>query len=245
MRTAILHLLTWIAFLCAAMVFLTALGRGALATPSIADPAAWGPWVASRDPVVGAFALLRAATLVVAWYLLGATLVGAASRWLRLGRLVTVADLLTVPAVRRLIQSALGVGFATATLAAGSAPATAPPVLIAAVAAAPADEDRAETTPADQDAAEPVPFAPPPAPASASAEQRTWTVRAGEHFWSIAEAVLRRGHGSVPADDEVAAYWERLVDVNRPRLVDRDNPDLLYPGQTLRLPPAGADEGGG
>lgn len=61
-------------------------------------------------------------------------------------------------------------------------------------------------------------------------------VRPGDHFWSIAEAVLRERQGAPSSDDDVAEYWERLVAGNRTRLVDSSNPDLLYPGQTLHLP---------
>jgi nucleoid-associated protein YgaU len=32
-------------------------------------------------------------------------------------------------------------------------------------------------------------------------------------------------------------YWAQLVDANRDRLVDPDDPDLLLPGQVLVLPP--------
>jgi hypothetical protein len=37
----------------------------------------------------------------------------------------------------------------------------------------------------------------------------------------------------------VAPYWQRLVDANRAELADPTNPDLLFVGQTLRLPPPG------
>jgi hypothetical protein len=53
-------------------------------------------------------------------------------------------------------------------------------------------------------------------------------VRPGDSFWSIAEDHAGR--------TEVVAYWRELIEVNRERLVDRSNPDLLYPGQVLRLP---------
>lgn len=57
-------------------------------------------------------------------------------------------------------------------------------------------------------------------------------VRPGEHFWSIAEQVVaERG-----LDSDVATYWNALVEANRAILIDPDNPDLLHPGQVLRLP---------
>lgn len=60
----------------------------------------------------------------------------------------------------------------------------------------------------------------------------THTVRTGEHFWSIAQQVVAdRG-----VDVAVGQYWRLLVEANRSRLVDPDDPDLLYPGQVLVLP---------
>jgi nucleoid-associated protein YgaU len=40
-------------------------------------------------------------------------------------------------------------------------------------------------------------------------------------------------------DDErvVARYWRSLVDANRDRLVVAGDPDLIFPGQQLVLPP--------
>jgi hypothetical protein len=35
----------------------------------------------------------------------------------------------------------------------------------------------------------------------------------------------------------VLAYWERVVDHNRDGLADPDNPDLIFPGDEVRLPP--------
>ena len=64
-----------------------------------------------------------------------------------------------------------------------------------------------------------------------------WTVREGEHFWSIAEATLEAAHGAPPSEGEVASYWRELVDANEDRLLPPHDPDLIYPGQTLLVPP--------
>lgn len=64
----------------------------------------------------------------------------------------------------------------------------------------------------------------------------TAVVQGGDSFWSIAEAQLQL-LGRVPTDREVARYWERLVAANVAQLADPGNPDLLYPGQILELPP--------
>lgn len=67
----------------------------------------------------------------------------------------------------------------------------------------------------------------PPAPAaeeaaSASAPEQTYTVAEGDTLSAIAE----RHYGDANA-------WPRIFEANRDQL---DNPDLIYPGQVLRLP---------
>lgn len=64
-------------------------------------------------------------------------------------------------------------------------------------------------------------------------------VVAGESFWTIAQEVLTDRLDRTPTEAETAAYWERMVAANRDRLVDRDNPDLIFPGQALSMPAAG------
>lgn len=61
-------------------------------------------------------------------------------------------------------------------------------------------------------------------------------VQPGEHFWSIAQQVVIERDGPTASDVAVAAYWRTLVEVNRDRLVDPGNPDLILPGQILDLP---------
>jgi hypothetical protein len=64
----------------------------------------------------------------------------------------------------------------------------------------------------------------------------TWTVRPGDHLWGIAAATLRHRLGRAPTDAEVEPYWRRLLDLNRSRLVDPGNPDLIFPTQVFDLP---------
>jgi hypothetical protein len=65
----------------------------------------------------------------------------------------------------------------------------------------------------------------------------TWTVRHGDHFWRVAELSLAAAWGRTPTEREVDAYWRSLVSLNRSRLADPRNPELLYVGQVLELPP--------
>jgi LysM repeat protein len=81
-----------------------------------------------------------------------------------------------------------------------------------------------------------VPIAPPaPAPTAGA----THTVARGEHLWSIAARQVATAIGKPPADlapADIAPYWLRVVEVNRPRLRS-GNTNLVYPGEIIELPP--------
>ena len=62
------------------------------------------------------------------------------------------------------------------------------------------------------------------------------TVRPGDSFWTIARGVTSTRLGRPAGDGEVLEPWLALIDANRDRLTDPDDPDLLFPGQVLRLP---------
>ena len=63
-------------------------------------------------------------------------------------------------------------------------------------------------------------------------------VAPGDSFWSIAEQLVGNHLGRTPDDDEVLEPWLAMIDINRDRLLDPDDPDLIHPGQVLRLPPS-------
>jgi nucleoid-associated protein YgaU len=65
----------------------------------------------------------------------------------------------------------------------------------------------------------------------------TWTVRRGDHLWGIAERTLATRRAADPSDDDVRRYWVELIATNRGRLADPANPDLIFAGQVLVLPP--------
>jgi hypothetical protein len=64
----------------------------------------------------------------------------------------------------------------------------------------------------------------------------TWTIARGDHLWHVAEATVERSIGRRPTETETARYWRALIDVNRDRLVDRDQPDMVFTGQVFVLP---------
>jgi nucleoid-associated protein YgaU len=61
---------------------------------------------------------------------------------------------------------------------------------------------------------------------------RTHVVRTGDTLWSLAAADL----SPTAAAGDVTRRWHRLHQLNR--AVIGDDPDLIHPGQRLRLPPA-------
>ena len=134
-------LVAWLVSLAVAIVAFQAMGSGQLAAPPLTDPDAWSGWAADRDAVVATVAVLRLLVLAMAWYLVGVTTVGAVARIARWSRLVRVADALSLPVVRRVLQASLGVGLAASVVV--SATATAPgrtatgPTLAAAAAPSP------------------------------------------------------------------------------------------------------------
>ena len=66
---------------------------------------------------------------------------------------------------------------------------------------------------------------------------KTVVVRRGDHMWSLSEAHLERVTGRTDlGEHEIARYWVRVMAENRTRIRSGD-PDLIYPGETLVLPP--------
>lgn len=68
----------------------------------------------------------------------------------------------------------------------------------------------------------PAPRPTAPAPAGPSAGGRTYTVKAGDSLSKIA----KREYGD-------ASQWKRIHEANKDLI---KNPDLIHPGQTLKLP---------
>ena len=196
---------------------LTAAGHGALAGPPSPNAEAWRHWLEGREGVDAAVALLRLATLVAAAYLLAVTVALATPRFVAAVR---------ASATRQVVRTTLGVGAVSASVV---------PLAAAAdgTSDAPVAVMRRLTEPPVPVHEEPPPDARPHAP-----PVDAWAVRPGDHFWSIAERVLEAARGRPPSIAEVDRYWRALVAANHDRLAVPGEPDLLYPGQELRLPPA-------
>jgi hypothetical protein len=79
----------------------------------------------------------------------------------------------------------------------------------------------------------PAPSASPEQPADSDA---TWTIEPGDSFWSVASAHLTDLAGRAPDGAELDAYWRALMAAN-PDASPTGDPDLLYAGTVLILPP--------
>ncbi|HEV7722097.1 MAG TPA: hypothetical protein VGO60_12465 [Iamia sp.] len=235
----------WIVGLVATIGVLNRLGSGQLSTPPLFDRSELQLWLDDRDAVVAAFAVIRLVGLALAWYLLVVTVLGLAARLSHIPALVRLADLATLPAVRKILGAVAGVGLAASAgslMAANLFPDQAPrgggseamadnQVVLERLPASddvilrrlPDLEDGTSTLEVEE-----APPAEPTAP--------TWTAAPGDHLWHIAEATLTESWGRAPTDGEVAPYWTGLIEANRDVLADPSNPDLIHAGQTFRLP---------
>jgi len=154
-RQRLLGFGTWCAALALGTVVFHGLGQGELAPPPL-DPAAWGPWLEDRDALVATMALLRLLVVGLCWYLVGVTTIGTVARLLQAARLIRIADALTLPVVRRLLQQTFGVVLATTMITAG----TGASPMVAAAAQAPITLAAADDEPASGPAGPPLPGVP-------------------------------------------------------------------------------------
>jgi hypothetical protein len=201
---------------------------------------------------------IRLAALVAAWWLLATTLLYAAARLAHWNRAARAVGWATLPAVRRWVDRAAALSIVTGSVLGTIGPTAAEPPPTTSVPsptvvvdldhrdrpvrstevpasvrtgraadAAPVPAVPAPTTAPAPTVAPPLPDPPPstaPPPALPAASH---VIAPGEHLWSIA------AHHA--AGDHVAAYWRRVVDLNRSRLRSGD-PDLVYPGEVVELP---------
>lgn len=246
----------WFAALVGGLVLLRAAGTGELAAPPVASWQTLDRWAGDRDAVGAAMALVRLVAELSAWYLLAVSALHVAATVLRLPGAQPVADALSAPGVARLLRLALGVGIAAAgTVTAGPAtsgtdggdhagvdPDATPAALVerpsgravaGAIVQERLDAGTATMAPIDDAARGTARMAPIDADETLPS---TWQVTHGESLWTIAADIVERVRSRSPTDAEIDPYWRVLIEANRDRLVDRDDPDLILPGQVFELP---------
>jgi hypothetical protein len=237
-----------IVVLAAAIVGLVVLDRGPLAPPPLTSIDDLDAWLDARSPAVAVFALVRLVCLGLAGYLLALLGLSLLARLTRSPPMRRVADAATPPGLRRATAALFGVGLVGAASTSLLDRGAGPTETLAVVDRLLPGEPTERLVPLDEDgtAADgqatvrllpPHATTPgvPAAPAAPALEP--WLVQPGDHLWSIAESHLGDALGRIPTDAEIAPYWRRLIEHNRLRLADPDEPDLIFPGQVFELPP--------
>lgn len=186
----------------------------ALPAPMSAAPRQWRAWVDHTDPTVAAFAVLRLAALAAAVAETAAVVVVALAS---VGR---AASLVRVVVPRPLL------GVAVLLVGATAAGCSRPPVAGA--------RGPGPVAPATVTISGGVDPAPPAFGPAAPAVPTHVTVRRGDSLWLIAARVVSQGGGDPSDTPAVAAYWVRLLQAN-----PLPDPNLVFPGQILVVPPFG------
>lgn len=229
MRRRLVTALLWFVGLGVAAWALQWAGHGPLAPPPLGNPGRWRVWLEGRDPVVAAFSVLRLAALGGLSYLVVVTAIGAALRMAGAASLVRITDRFTVAPVRRMLAGTMSLGLAASGVVGVAATTAAAQTQSTTTTAPPSSVTMHLLGPTEAVSALPVPeVAPPPT--------ERWTVKPGECFWSIAESVLTERWDHAPTDAEIVPYWQRLIEANRAELADRNDPDLIFPGQVFVVP---------
>jgi len=243
-------------------VALWLLGRGTLSTPPVGSWTDLQRWLGDRSTAVAAISAVRAVAVVTAGYLGGISGLTIAAKFVSSEPLDRLARGLLPRSIRPLIGLAVGAGVVTAA-ASMTVPRDRAPARVATVTlAAPSDAtatmyvvsesvvptsitastvaSTTVTTPTITAATIPVIVAQPiPAPAptaEVAVAAHTWTIAPGEHLWAVASETLADAWHRAPSESEVVPYWRELIEINRSRLIDSNNPDFVLAGQTFVLP---------
>ncbi len=189
----------------------------------------WGDWWFSHDPMDLVGAVARVVTLACAGYISIAFAAG------------TLAQIYLPSSLRHRIEKALPGIVTTLTVAAvlGSAPAGATESGMKPREETPVMRVVTQEVPTMRQAEQPsreLPQPPAPAPVEHKVLPATVVVQPGDHLWSIAHGDLANVFDAEPTFEQTKQHWGRLIEINRDRLADPDNPDLIFPGDTLILP---------
>lgn len=235
--------LAWPALMFGALLALLELGDERLAVP-LHSLNALSAWAADTPPADLAASLLRGLAIVLAGYLFLAATLALAADAMGLSQLAGAVLRVSLPrALQRLVTGTAGLGLAagsvvlTNTSPAGATPlvttvlAEEPPLPSVAIMRLLGQEPSPTATMVVLDAA------PPEVPeASPEMTDDEWLVGPGDSFWAIAEEVLNE-RPTPPDDTAIAQYCRHLIAANHNRLAQPAQPDLLFPGQLLTLPP--------
>ena len=233
-------------FLAATAATLALVAAPLRLAPPLTSWRALEAWYADHGPAAIAVAMVRLLGIALGAWLVVSTAMQLLAPLTRAARLRALADAMSPAFVRALARSAAGLGMAAGLAVPGLPagpidngpgtavmvpldvplePATTTSTSTSTTTSTTIPEVSPPTTVPRTTAPAAVAAAPVPAPAPTPDEV---VVAPGDSFWSIAvEEAGRR---------DLVPYWRSLIDLNRDRLVDPANEDLLYPGQALLLP---------
>jgi nucleoid-associated protein YgaU len=200
------------------------------------------PWLRAA-PADALVAALRVVALVLAGWLLLATVAYAFASATSIPAAVRACEWATPRAIRRTIDRALAVSIVAGAVTvpvsaqhAGAVEDRPPPVSVDV-----RSGKSLGSLPSEWSA--PVTVANPPVvpvvdrpPTSTTT---TVVVTPGDNLWELSAAALARGTArdrATIADDEIARYWRAVCDANRDTLRS-GNVNVIYPGEIVALPP--------
>ncbi len=208
--------------------------------------------VAPIEDVVAAS--LRSIALVVAYWITLSTVAYALARALRLPKLIAATAWATLPPIRRVIDRAIAITVTTAVLASPIAPALAnepPPTTEPVIFQI---SEQGVPTPVSPPLIDPTLITPPgvegagytPRPAggvvigaqtSETLGEVSYQVIKGDNLWTISQSHLRAAFPDREVEvAEISVYWRQVIELNTPTLQSND-PNLIYPGEQIVLPP--------
>ena len=200
------------------------------------------PWLRAA-PADALIAALRLVALVLAGWLLVATVAYAFASATSIPAAVRACEWATPRAIRRTIDHVLAVSIVAGAV---TVPATAhhagavqdrpPPVSVDVRSGKSLGSLPSEWSPPVTVANTPVvPVVERPRPSTTT----TVVVTPDDNLWELSASALARGTArerATIADDEIARYWRTVCDANRDALRS-GNVNVIYPGETVALPP--------
>jgi hypothetical protein len=202
---------------------------------SLPQPIAVGEITASTTLESALLAFGRLAGLVLCGWLLASHLLYTLAIVSRIEWIAEMLRPVTLPLVRRIAAGLATITISFNAVSAVAQTTTEPPVVVVDTATL-----RQEATPTpnlqpivEVQADEPCMADEPPGFYSAPL---TWLVRPGDHLWRIAGEHLTIVLDRQPTRDEHTRYWVEVISAARP-VTRSGDPDLIYPGEEIPLPP--------
>jgi hypothetical protein len=256
MRHHVRRLVVVVAFETGTLAWLAHLGTSDWLRIDWSDLDTWLQ-MTPTDEVLAATVWLIA--IICAGWLTVSTLLYVAARLSRIPAALRSVQWMTLPAIRRLSEGALAALLVTASTIAAPAEAQAPPVVVV------VDDDGKLLPPGltlpDVDPIPPLvqlPHEQSTQPAESRSQSTDLpqelvlpdlgkaieqqdagpvqiTVEPGDNLWTISRSHLMALTGEWPGNHQIAPYWRRVIELNRP-ILKSGNPDLIYPGEVVTMP---------